>query len=622
MILLRILLAIIGIIISTFGQLNADEPQHQQEQGGYAIDLEKIVVTNKRAAASPDEAAEDITIVGEGRIASLPAENLGEALSYIGGVDIAPNKGFGAQSAVSIQGCDPRQVRVMIDGITLNTQSSGEANLAEFPLENIGRIEIIKGPGSSVWGSGLGGVINVITKDTGNTLIPKGSVSSSFAGFHTNKETAELSGKVSGLGYYLLSNYLSSGGNGPRSDTLEKNAFGKLSYDLKASGKLSAVFGYNGGDVNTGFPDSTWQAQSYRERYGKIGWENDVGPAGLKVDLKHLRKDIVTKYFYTSFDIDTPDARITTKDLLYQLSLNSSLNPRKVDLLVAGMDIDNDAVKSNTYLTKAKSLKIYAPYANYTLKLNPWDINFGLRYDNNSEFGADTSPSIGAVYHFKNLPDTLVRAGISHAFNAPPLLWKYNDNGINTIANPDLKAERAMVYEAGLETRIVPRLWFKFSLYRSDVKDAVETAYNDANQSYKKKFQKVRRQGMELESSLEIFHGLFFKAGAGFNDIEDRATRRIIRGGGKPRQSFNTSIEYKAKCGLSVSLIGYYNRWNESAALEPNDRKMLCDLKISQDWKMLKLFMNIHNLNNSKYWADSFLPIPPRYFEGGLSINW
>jgi hypothetical protein len=168
----------------------------------------------------------------------------------------------------------------------------------------------------------------------------------------------------------------------------------------------------------------------------------------------------------------------------------------------------------------------------------------------------------------------------------------------------------------------VPRLWFKFSLYRSDVKDAVETAYNDADQSYKKNFQKVRRQGMEFDSSLEILHGLFFKAGAGFNDIEDRATRQIIRGGGKPRQSFNTAIEYKAECGFSASLIGYYNRWNEPASLEPNDRKMLCDLKISQDWKILKLFMNIHNLNNSKYWADSFIPIPPRYFEGGVSINW
>jgi len=522
----------------------------------------------------------------------------------------------------------------MIDGIPLNTQSSGQVDPAEFPLENIARIEVIKGSGSSLWGSGLGGVINVITKDTGNTLIPKGSVTSSFAGFRTNKEVAELSGKVSDLGYYLLSSYMSSGGDRPRSDTLEKKAFSKLSYDLKDSGRLTAIFGYSAADVNSGeFPDGTWQAQPYRSQYGKIGWENDFGLADIRIDFKHSRRDVVSKYF-DSVDLDDPSWRVTTRDLLYQLSLNSSLHPRKVDLLVIGADFDNDTLKSAPYLSTAKGLKIYAPYANYTLKLTPWDINFGLRYDNNSVFGDAVSPSWGAVYHFQNLADTLIRAGISRAFNAPPLLWRYSDNaGLKMAANPDLTAERAWVYETGVESRLIPRVWLKFSLYRSDVSNAISSARDSLGNTYMKNFQKFRRQGLEFESKFEVCEGLYWRAGAGFNDVEDRTTHETVRGGGRARQSFNTAIEYKTKFGLSVSVIGYYNRWNEESAVYtnqagedvivgPNDRKILCDLKISQEWKNFMVFLNIYNLNNSKYWADFYFPLPQRYFEGGFKVNW
>ncbi|MFA5156087.1 MAG: TonB-dependent receptor [Candidatus Omnitrophota bacterium] len=609
--LLRAIL-ISGLIFGIYGSALADE-----------VDLERIVVTNKRASGGLDEAAENIAIVEEGEIAELPANDLGEVLSYVPGIDVAPTKGFGRASSLSIQGSDSRQVRVMIDGIPLNTQSSGQVNPSEFPIENIAKIEVIKGPGSSVWGSGLGGVINIITKETGKTFIPKGRVISSYSGFDTKRESAELSGKFSGLGYYLFSSYMDSGGKGSKSDVLEKKAFSKLSYDLKAGGKLTALFGYSSADVNSGeFPGGSWQAQPYRDLYGKLGWENTFGPADFKIDLKHFRKGVVTKDYSTVSD-EAPYSRVDSKDYLYQVSLNSSLRPRKVDLLVAGMDFDNDTVKSSPYLSTAKNLKIYAPYINYSLKLKPWDINFGLRYDNNSEFGSATSPALGAVYHFENLPGTLVRAGVSRAFNAPPLLWKFNYNpGLSIAPNPDIKAERAWVYEAGLESRAIPRLWLKFSLYRSDVRDAISSAQNDDNLTYMKNFQRFCRQGLELDSRFEICDGLYFRVSAAFNDIKDTDTDQIVRGGGKARQSFNTAIEYKSKFGLAVSLIGYYNRWNEPADFQPNDRKMLCDLKITQEWKMVSLFFNVHNLNNSRYWADSYFPVPQRYFEGGLSVNW
>ncbi len=610
---------IIGIIVGTANILKAEE----SGSGEFEVGLEKIIVTPRRASVGLGDVTENITVISSGQLSELPARNLSEVLNYIAGVDIQPSRGFGRAASISIQGADSRQVRVMIDGIPLNLQSSGQVNPAEFPIENIERIEVIKGAAPSIWGSGLGGVINIITKDTGNTFMPKGSVTTSFAEFRTRKNSFDLSGKADGLGYYTLTSYMESGGKGSRDDVLEKKTFNKLSYDLKGAGKINASFGYSGAKVNSGiFPDGSWQAQPYRNRYGKIGWDNSFGARDVKVDMKHSRHDVVTGFFNSASD-EEPAFRVQSEDLLYQLSLNTSSHPREKDLWILGADMDYDALKSSVYLSQSRSLKSYAPYSNYTLKLNPWDLNLGLRYDNNSEFGEQLSPALGAVFHFDNIADTLARVSVSRAFSAPPLLWKFNENpALNTAANPDIKPERAWVYETGIESRPVPFLWGKLSLYRSDIHDALESAENEFGQVYKKNFQKFRRQGAELRCKVKLFEGVNFLGGAAFNDIEDRSTKKTVKGAGKTRQSFDTGLEYKNKTGLTVNIIGYYNRWNELASSQSNDKKMLCDLKISQEWKNLMSFVNIYNALNSKYWADYFFPVPARYFEGGVSLKW
>ena len=614
---------ITGLIVGT---VKAEPPEDTElKEQNQELELERIVVTNRRTSVGLGKVTENITVLDEEEIKNLPVRNLSEALSYITGVDIESRQGFGRASSITIQGSSSHQVRVMIDGIPLNSLATGQVDPARFPIENVSRIEVIKGAASSIWGSGLGGVINVITKDTGKTTIPKGSLTTSFAEFRTKKESFDLSGKLADFGYYLFSSYMESGGKGPRDDVLEKKAFGKLSYDLKERGKIIASFGYGDADVNSGEypPDAMykWQAQPYLNSYAKVSWEGSLDDTEIKVDLKHFRHTIINKV-YDSISDETPSARAEARDRLYQLSLNTATHIRKEDLLVIGADFDCDTLKT-TYLFKAKNIKLQAPYINYTLKYAPLDFNFGLRYDRNSEFGEQLSPAFGFVYKLNNLPDTLLRATVSRAFNAPALLWKYYEEELSgLITNPDIRPERAWVYEVGMESKPFSKFWVKFSLYRSDVTDAIALAENEASQYYMKNFEKFRRQGAELQFKINILEGLDFFASGAFNDVEDRATRETVRGGVGPRQSFDIGIDYKNKSGFSLSLLSYYNRWNEPADSYPNDRKMLTDLKISQEFKNLALFLNIYNLSNSKYWQDYYFPYPERYFEGGMSLKW
>ena len=587
-----------------------------------SIRLEKIIITSKRISVGVSSVTENVSVAGAEEIEKFPAGNLSEALSYISGIDIEPRQGFSRATSLSIQGSDSRHVRLMIDGIPMNNQASGQADPTKFPIENIERIEVIKGPSSNVWGSGLGGVINIITKDTGTTEIPQGSLTTSFAEFRTKKESFNLSGKLNNLGYYFFSSYMESGGQGLVDDVLEKKAFGKISYDLKSAGKIISSFGYTGSDVNSGeLPDKTWEAQPQQIRYGKIGWESNRDGVSMKIDLKFTHQNIITKSFGTVNDIN-PSSIVRTKDSLVELSLNSAFHPRENDLLVMGVDINRDELKS-TYIAEAKNAKLFAPYANYTLKLNPWDFNFGLRYDYTTEFGRELSPSLGILYYLKDIPETFIRARVSRAFNVPPLLWKYYSGVMPVVWDDNLgiDPERAWVYELGWESKPIPKIWYKLSLYRADISDAIDNAQNDAGQWIKKNFKKFKRQGVELQFKIDIFESLKFSASGGFNDVESRSSGDRVRND-TPRQSFDLGVDYKNKKGLCLSLRSYYDRWSKVPGYEPNDRKIMSDLKISQEYKKLTFFLNIHNLTNSKYWADSFYPIPERYFEGGFTFEW
>lgn len=588
-----------------------------------AVELEKIVLTNRRVGSSLGEAAENVYVINQDEIQQLPARDLSEVLSYLPGVYIEPRRGFGRATSFSIQGSDSRQVRVMIDGIPLNTQASGQVNPSKFPVENIARIEVIKGASSSIWGSSLGGVINIITKDPGNTLIPQGSLTNSFAEFRTQKESFDLSGKAADLGYYIFSSYMESGGKGAKDDVLEKKAFAKLSYDLKETGKVAGSFGFSQGDVHSGeLPDGTWESAPYRSQYGKVGWSKSFDSADLKVDLKNSRQDIVSKTFDTVMS-PVPSSIIRSRDILYQVSAVSSMRPGERDLLVMGLDSDWDILKS-TYLTKAKRLDLQAPFANYTLKLYPWYGNLGLRYDRNSEFGSAVSPSAGCVYHLSGITDTLIRMNVSRAFNAPPLLWKYYNRDLSGLTvNPDLKPERAWVYELGLESQPASCFWFKLSLYRSDVSEAVSNARNAQGQWIKKNFKKFRRQGLELESKVGLFKGFSFKAAGSFNDIEDRASGKTVQDADSPRQSFDLGFECAPKGGFGFYINGRYDYWNKTYdTFRPEDRKFIFDLKATQKFKHYSCFLNIYNLANTKFWSDYFFPSPGRYFEGGVSVKW
>lgn len=594
-------------------------------------ELEPIIVSASRSDILSDHTADQTEVYTAENLQDLPAHNLAEALNYIPDVDIQNSGPLGQATSVSIRGSDSRQVLVMVDGIPFNTQLSGQANLSEIPLEDIQQIEVIKGGASSAWGSSLGGVINVITKPIGTTLIPQGSLTTDFGSFATTKNSLDLQGAVGNLGYSSFGSFLNADGNLDASHTEEIKNFTKLKYDFNQTTSLNASFGYSGGHLLYGpLPDSAdiiVNNQPYVSRYGSVD---------LKVDNPDNQFSAAYKFNdqKTSFnaqDITTPLNSFSTsnQDFYQGLSLNDVYEFSNDQILTTGMDSDWHVIKSDTYLTKAEGINTEAPYANLDWRLEDWDFIPGARYDYNDRFGSQLSPSFGAVYHVPIWQDGLIRAKVYRAFNAPPLLWIYNnDPSLYVAPNPDLKAERATSYELGIEgPLIIHGLKVELNLYRSDVKDALSPVINDID--YVTQYQninKVVRQGGEARLDYAMNKQWSIYTAVDFNDVINEETKTIVRDAGIARQSFKWGTSYLWPCGFKASLEGYYNRWSSDPG-QANDRKPIFDVHLTQKFRNvfrnidMEIFFNVYNIDNSKYWSSPTYPLPGRSVEGGVSFK-
>lgn len=585
--------------------------------------METVVVTARRTSEKLKNTAENVTVISLEELELLPAHDVGEALNFAPGISIQGNGGFGRPVTTTIQGSQARHVRVMVDGIPFNTQSEGTANLSQFPLENIRSIEIIKGASSSIWGSSLGGVINIITKPVGEKVVPEGSITTTIGEWDTFKDSFEARGRVGTLGYFLSGSWTDTDGFRPRSDILEKKGYNKFALPLSDNLKLTSSFGYNSGDVS-GFEFVTFGFANdieYWTRYGSFGIELMPDEyININLTAKTSDQDTISEFFLLGSS--TPFSVSEFTDKFYGVDLKSVFNFQNDSTLISGIDLGKFDLES-TSLDNGKDTESSAIYTSYKYPFDNIDLILGARYDDYSEFGNLFSPSIGTVYNFGS-GRTLLRANISRAFNAPPLIFKYISQPGRT-ANPDIKSERAWVYEIGAESRITSKIWSKLTLYRSEVSDAIEPVRLANRTVMQKNFARHLREGGEFELDVRVNNLISLSAGAAYNSIKDKQTGKTIEGGARPRLTYDTGLKLDYK-GIDFIAKGHYVWWNEPDSSNANDKKFIWDARFSSKFRNLPCgeyswFISIYNLLDSSYWWHEVYPQPERHVEAGITYK-
>ena len=607
------------------------------------IKLKEIVVTATKTPARIMEAPASVKIITRKDIESSAARTIANVLRNISGVQVYDTYGTGMWTPVGLRGFEPwgsTYVQVMINGVPINDAESGTVHWNIVPLEDVERIEIVKGPMSALYGpNAMGGVINIITKK--GKIKPERRVNFSHGSNGAKRYTVGIGGQNGRFNYRLSFNRRDGSGWRHHSE-YEANDFGiRLGMEFSEQSDLSFDLYYY---------DAWWEDPSglTREQYHKDPkkclhpWDEDdlnVLHASLtyKRDIND-RNRITARLFGFYKDLDCimtfygyPTAYFTLIHSLgseIQHDFRYSLFSRK-GYLTSGFFFRRDDVdykealvfngkpvwKTEDSDTDRTSIAFYVQNEfKITEHLN---LYLGIRYDwiehdyddhMNDSSSTDSvdaiSPKFGVSYQFAK--SSSIYLNISRAFKPPTLSQLYT---YGAWANPDLDPEIATNYEVGLRSEI-GKLSFEISAYWMDVDDEIICSY--------KKYEnagETRHRGVEtdLEFRLSKKISFFFSFTYQHVRFEKYKTFDIFLGkpvsyeGNRvphvPRWIISGGIKTHLPLGLKVTFTG---NWRDDEYADPANKlripdRLLCDLRLDYEKKWGSFYLLINNLFDKDY---------------------
>jgi vitamin B12 transporter len=427
--------AIAAAVLSTFNVYAAEEARTPE-----------VVVTATRQPMRANELLADVTVLDEKDIQEAGQSTLTELLARQPGIQMSSNGGAGTTASIFIRGANDNHTLVLIDGMRVSSATSGTTNLANIPLAEIERIEILRGPASALYGSdAIGGVIQIFTRRGSGA--PRFDAFVGVGSYGTREADAGYSGSSGDLSYSFRAGVNSTdsfsatnsqvafGGFNPDDDSFtQRHASANAAYKLGASDEIGANVLYSKGfshyDSGPGFDDRaesrTSSAQAYLKHRFTDQWLATF-KAGQSTDDNIFISAFGNSVFRTNQD---------------QFSWQNDVKLPLGQAIVA-YDFDKQNVTSDTsYTVKKRIVNSWLIGWNANVDRNGFQIN--VRHDDNSQFGGKTT-GLGS-YGFQWTPELRTYVSVGTAFSAPTFNQLYYPG----FGNASLEPEFARNREAGI----------------------------------------------------------------------------------------------------------------------------------------------------------------------------
>jgi outer membrane receptor for ferrienterochelin and colicins len=594
--------------------------------------LGTIVVTATATEKTLRDAPASMSVVDGDALRQRPMNDIGEALRDLPGVHLE-SVGLG-NTGVSIRGMSSEHTLFLIDGERINTSAGGIAHsnyeLNWLPPEAIERVEVVRGPMSSLYGSeALGGVVNIITRKATDTW--HGSVTT-YGLFSNNSQ---------GGNHYKTGVYV----GGPLiKDVLGINVWGQVNHRIATYDAVKpALTALDRQHSTTGNVALTWTPTA-RQRIDATVSEGDEERLGVRAgtgsavyssqdDIKRRRISLshTAQWDHVNTQVRLYRStleRINTRSDGGSLSgpnyftdtvfdAKASLSPLGSHQLTGGVEARRETLEDPTVNRAGKStLDHYAVYLQDDIALGKRaNLVIGNRFDQHEQFGWQLSPRAYALYR---ATDALtVKAGVGRGFKAPTLKqispqyesWAAMGGRGIIYGNPDLQPETNTSYELGLEYQ-QGATTARAMLFQNNVKNLIETqrmptcAVAGKTCLNYRNVGRVVMRGIELGAATALPGNLHLDVNYMYLDARDKSTD--LRLADRSRHSANTQLTWYAGDKLSTSAkleyIGAQYR-SATAADRPGYTlvSLYADYAITQH---LKLNTGIENITNKQLAND------------------
>jgi vitamin B12 transporter len=576
-----------------------------------------------RSEVPLSQVAENVTVVTAEEIEELHAHTVAEVLNRVTGLFVVfQGQDFGGPSNLLIQGSNERHTLVLVDDVPLNQLGDNHAETLTVPVAIIDRIEVVKGPASSAWGSSLGGVVNILTKAPGASPLPAGSVSASYGERNTQDYRAELAGAAGPVGYYLYAGHRESDGLRFGRDSRESDVYGKLRLPVGRDVVLGLTAGHGDADLRVFEVKEAQLSQTalVRPTFGTLSLEAGLA-RGLRLSLSAYasRQESASELKDTASGATLVDRTFEDRASGGTGKLVWAAAPHT---LVVGADLGHGEQEQNVVaLGSRPKVDRWALFANDTVSVGSVSVTPGFRYDHNSISRSFSSPSLGATY--KPGAHTVLRAFVARGFTYPPLAVTSVGDGVFLVPNPDLKPEKVWSYQAGAETDVGGFVWLKATAFYHRQTDAIEKVLNalGPDQDQMRNVGRLDTRGVELDLETVPRYNLSFRAGATYVHL-DPVPDAITTG----KYSYTVALKYDDRASWRAQWSGVYKRWLVEPDATDRSNGIVWDFTLdkkvfSAGRAAVDLFFSAHNLFNASEFTLDLFPNPRRWVEGGIRFR-
>ncbi|MGW8311016.1 MAG: TonB-dependent receptor plug domain-containing protein [Thiogranum sp.] len=614
-----------------------------------------IVVTATRIATPESELGSSVTVITSDDIQRRQYKSVPEALRMVPGVDVVQSGGVGQQTSVFLRGASSSHTLLLVDGINFSDPSSpnGAVDFSGLTLDNVERIEIVRGPQSTLYGANaIGGVINIITRRGEGP--PRVTLSMQAGNHSTMWQQAGVTGAGEVFDYSASGTHLNTHASSVTPDDLRGGLPAEA--DRYRNDTLSARLGLQAGEtldfVLTGRYVKDKQDIDPEVAFGTIEDDNArlknrkfFVRAEANAALLDGRWDAGLAASYTDYNRrnDNPrtDPFATLQQTRFQgdtqeLSLDNDLYLDEAHTVTVGGGTKKESMHNDGFSDfggfVVSELSRASERTNYAYLQDQFSFSdrvfgtAGVRLDDRDDFGSETTWRMTGVYR-QRPTDTRLTGSVGTGFRAPSLFELYgftpNNFGSAYRGNPDLQPEKSLGWELGLEQSLwTDRLSFGVTYFRNDVKDLIETVFDANFNSTSENIDKVHLRGFESFIAVEPTSRLSMRVDYTFTDAEvsDSSDRPLLR---RPRKKASAHIDYAPleKLGLYLGTDYVGDRKDidrETGAIVDATDYIVFNTAIT--WQLLPAFRleaRVNNLLDEHYEpADGFEALGRNYLLG------
>jgi len=595
---------------------------------------EEVIVTAARYPQFVSDVPWSVSVISEEELDALGVSNVGDAVKMVVGADVKSEGGLGALSSIKLRGSSSSQIVILVDGMRVNSVLLGEANPGDILVSDVERIEVVRAPLSAIYGAdAVGGVINVITKKPEDKAM-RTALETSGGTFSTYKFNLSNSYGGSDLDYFLNAGYLSSGGFRANGDYNSQSYFLEVENKVAKDDSVGIVFDHFKADRGTPFTITApmlnarrWDSNlrlglSYKTRYTPRNQ--------LEAKIYSIRLDQTFNYDVTS----GPDEKYLSEAIVGELQdvLDVSENWR----LSGGFEIRDEHGKSDA--AGDHVLSNTAVFVQSENKIGKDSVIFGVRGDNNSQFGQVLNPRAGIV--LRPHGSIAVKTSYGLSYRAPTqndLFWYQLAAGsfmgysfsYETKGNQSLRPERGDMFDLSFEFNPTSRTKIVLSAYESTIKDLIrwEETYHSESASHLTSTWEVlniasaNMEGLEISLEHRVFDPLkVFVNYTIENSVDLSAGKQLDY---TPRDKYNVGIRYRDESGNAGSLSLRYI--GERFADKDNTRKLpaytVVDASLSKEFGAVTVSLNGENIFDAQYEEAEGYPMPGRAGYIGVKVD-